>query len=115
MKFKIGVFSLLLSFLGVNAFADSSVIVCEGDGAGGHVHLKYHSIGPGQYEALLMTYGGNDILEDPKSVFNHMGFIFFRGSHGIEFNLSEFSSDFSVTVPAFGRRLKTTEGQCRME
>jgi hypothetical protein len=86
--------------------------ICEGDGAGGYVKLVFYFVGPGQYKALIMNYGSNDVLDNPISVFNHMGYILFRGSQGVKFNAFEYSDDFYVTVPAFGGQLKTIEGKC---
>lgn len=113
MQLKITATIVLLSFLSLKTFAQDKIITCEGDGAGGHVKLEYRFLRPGQYEALQFTYGSENVLDNPKSIFNHMGFILFRGLHGIEFNTSEHSDDFYVTVPGFGGQpLKTTEGKC---
>jgi len=115
MRFKMGAMIGLMCFMGLNAAASDQITICEGNGAGGQVKLEYHEVGPNQYEALVMTYGSNDVLDSPSSIFNHMGFILFRGHNGIEFNIDEFSHDFYVTVPAFGDNLKTTEGKCRLK
>lgn len=86
--------------------------VCEGDGAGGHVKLEYRFTGSRQYEAVTMTYGSNNVLDNPQPVFNYMGPMLFRGLYGIEFNVFSDSGDFFVTVPAFGEQMITTKGNC---
>jgi hypothetical protein len=112
MTFKIATTIILLSFLGLNAMAQEQVTTCEGDGAGGHVKLVYHFVSPGRYEALTMIYGDRDVLDNPFSAFNHLGHIVLNGSQGITFNAFEYSDDFYVSVPAFGSKIKTTEGKC---
>jgi hypothetical protein len=116
MRFKIKVAMSLICLMGFNASAGDQTTICEGDGGGGHVSLEYHSVGPDQYEALAMNYGGRNVLGNPTAVVNHLdGTIVFTSPTEIEFVLKIGSNDFFVTVPAFGDHLKTTKGTCRLK
>ncbi len=116
MRFKIGNMIGLICFIGFNAVASDQVTICEGDGAGGHVTLEYHEVEPDHYEALAMTYGGWNVLDNPVAIVNHFrSTIIFSGLGGIDFILNEGGRDFFVTVPAFGGHMKTTDGDCRLK
>ena len=113
MKFKKTISILLLSLVSLTAFAEDQIKICEGDGPVGHVKLEYTFVEPGQYKALTMTYGDQDVLENQMSIYNNMGRIIFKSSGGIEFNAFESSDDFYVIGPIVGGRMRTTRGQCR--
>ena len=116
MRFKISLTIGLMCIIGLNAKANDQVTICEGDGAGGHVTLEYHSWGPGQYEASVMTYGSRNVIENPVATVNHLsGLVTFTGLKGIKFIKNEADNEFSVTIPAFGDNMKTTDGKCRLK
>lgn len=108
--------AILMSLISVAALADDQVTVCESDGTGAQARIEFRYHRPGQYEALEMEYQGRNVMSDPLSIFNHMGFILFRATNGIEFNAAEYSDEFNVTVPAFGGQpLVTARGKCRLK
>ena len=115
MKLKMFTSIVLMSFLSLTAFAQEQIMVCEGNGTGGHVKLEYRKVEPGKHQALTMTYGDRDVLDNPTPVLIHAGLSLFKGLNRISFIVSDYTEDFYVTVPAFGDYMKTTEGKCRVK
>lgn len=112
MKFENIMTSTLLIMMSLPALAKDQLIICEGEGAAS-VHAEFRSVQPGYFEAVKLNYNGENVIDDPRSIFNHLGIILFRGKRGIEFHASENSDDFYVTVKSFGGEpLKNSQGKC---
>jgi hypothetical protein len=103
-----------------SAIAQQHLTICQADGAEGPVKLKYKRNTSGQYEVVSLLYASSDVPPDQVSVTETDGQIVFK-KDGVEFNASESSSDFYVTVPVYlsipgvDHRLETARGICERQ